>query len=896
MKLAFYFFIGCCLAGGFISAQSPVGGLYPQELVPGKYGEDYSLRAKMPCDPTDSLTFVSCASDGSSRADDDPSDGYPVEWEVSGITNLAYTTLQGPGVNVTIVNAANPNIQVFPTDANSVYTGLVNVGTDLTDCFNAGTWTIQVWDVTDNDGNGYPDPRTSAGDPTPINGCFVECTFTLNPICPPLNTAPATVTVENVGCTNQGSIELTNFDPNDFYCVGSDGSGAQINWTGDNGYTGTGTSISGLAPGTYTADIRDGYNCPASVSAVITTLPPVMASCGSPVSPSVFGAADGSVTIDITDGTGDYTISWTGPANGSRPGFDGPNLVDGLLAGNYTFTITDDVSGCSAMCSITIDDPPCVINFTVSESSTGDIIITMTDGTPNFMVNYIGPVSQANLGPFTGPIITLSVSQFVIGDYQFEVFEENRNSCVESVSHTIAGTDCSDLTLTGQASTNPNCAGTDNGSIALTVVGDDNPTITWMGPGVNGATTFTITDLGSGTYRYEILDDKSCFLEGDFTLTTPPALVFSCGGVDESQPALDDGKIGLNMSGGTPNYTLSYTAVDPDGNGLPPVTNLPVADMDTLRNLPAGTYSLSLTDANGCMLNCSVTIIETACSLAPTCSPTDATTVGGTGSVEFLFDGTADWTATVTGPQDSNFTATGNTYSIANLPQGNYSIAVVNTAGCTGSCFFTIGGPTCGIIVGTDQESPTCAGATDGAIYLDISGQGAGLQIDWDNDLFDGQDTVRGLGAGTYVINVSDATGCILAPINITLTQPDSVRVNLTEPAPIACGGDSTGTLAATVTVGVGPFTYDWSVDSLPDVATVGGLVAGTYALTLTDNDGCIGVANTIINEPPVFSMTCGAVAESSVAAADGKLGFTLVGGTPPYSFSLNGANAPRPS
>ncbi|MEM9259539.1 MAG: hypothetical protein AAGA62_07815, partial [Bacteroidota bacterium] len=500
----------------------------------------------------------------------------------------------------------------------------------------------------------------------------------------------ATATVTPIGCGGLGSIDLTNFTDDFLYCVEPNGNGTTISWAGPGGYTGSGVSISGLAAGTYTATITDFYSCPTMIEATVVALPPVTASCGSPVSPSIFGASDGSVTIDITAGTGDYTISWTGAANGSRSGFDGPNLIDNLPAGDYTFTITDDVSGCTEMCTITIDDPPCVIGFTVSESGAGDIIITMTDGTPNFIVNYIGPVSQANIGPFTGPTITLPGGQFDVGDYQFEVFEENRPDCVESVSYTIEGTDCSDLMLTGQTPTNPTCAGTDNGSIAITVAGDDNPRITWMGPGVNGATTFTITGLGPGTYRYEVLDDKSCFLEGEFTLTSPPALVFSCGGVDESQPALDDGKIGLNMSGGTPTYTLSYTTVDPGGNGLPPVNDLPVSNMDTLRNLPAGTYSLTLTDDSGCTATCSATIIQTACNLLPSCSPTDATVVGGNGSVEFLFDGTADWTATVTGPQDSTFTTSGNTYPIADLPQGNYTVSVVNTAGCTGSCSFTI--------------------------------------------------------------------------------------------------------------------------------------------------------------------------------------------------------------
>jgi hypothetical protein len=146
------------------------------------------------------------------------------------------------------------------------------------------------------------------------------------------------------------------------------------------------------------------------------------------------------------------------------------------------------------------------------------------------------------------------------------------------------------------------------------------------------------------------------------------------------------------------------------------------------------------------------------------------------------FDGNPDWTVMITGPQDSTFTTSNTSETINDLPIGTYVVEVFNSEGCIGSCFNMIEGPSCDLAFSATTEPPSCAGGDDGVISLDISGAAPGLVIDWDVDAYDGMDTVRNLSAGSYTVNLSDQTGCPVAPQTFTITDPDPMIISLSQP------------------------------------------------------------------------------------------------------------------
>jgi hypothetical protein len=594
---------------------------------------------KMLCDPaTSPITILSC--EGEPANPNGPAGGAPMTWTATGSNNFYYSRIYN-GLDTFQIVQAGTNNSVNTAGANGNYVGNLAIGIGTNTCLSPGTWTVQVWDVMDADGDLLPDRDGNGA----IIGCFTECTFLFQPSCLP-DTGPAfTATVMDIGCTVDGSISLSNFDLNRFYCTNINGSDLTYSWTGPGGFTANTTDISGLAPGSYTVVVEDFYGCTSTLTSTVGTIAPVAISCAAVAPPTTVGGSDGQAQIDILTGSGDYSITWSGPTSGSTPSaFDGPNLISTLSTGTYTFIVTDDVSGCTNMCTVTIDEPPCLIDFTVMLDADGNVVITILGGFADVFLDFVGPTNMTTIGPIGPGGITLPAINFIPGDYDFFLYESVRGPttpipCEAFRDLTVPPVDCSDLTFTLEDLQAPNCGGIDDGRIEISFTGNFFPVILWTGPGIDGDGGLIQDNLGPGTYSFEIFDSRDCSVDSTFTFMTPPALTMTCGAVGETLASRDDGMIGYEITGGMPNYRLSYTATDLAGNPLPPVNNLLTPNLDTLRNLQAGTYVLVITDDNGCTTTCTAMVTEPNCTLTANCAVTNPITAGGTGS----FDGHFRW-------------------------------------------------------------------------------------------------------------------------------------------------------------------------------------------------------------------------------------------------------------
>ncbi|MBC6994218.1 gliding motility-associated C-terminal domain-containing protein [Neolewinella lacunae] len=884
---------------------SPSSAQFPLELqrVTGKHGR--ASNAKMLCTDPNPFVIVSCEGELPNTGDNDPSDGAFMTWTATGSSNLYYSRIYNGPDTFQIVRAGT-NLSVYPASdpATNTYTATLAIGGGSSNaCLAPGTWTVQVWDVQDADGDLLPDRDANGA----IIGCFRICSFDFFPSCPPPNTTTFTANVVDIGCNGGGSISLNNYSINDLYCVSPIGAGASLMWTGPGGFTASTQNITGLMPGTYTVEVRDFYDCITQGTFTVNQLPPVSINCNLVNGPTVFGSNDGVVAVNIGSGTGNYTIAWSGPSSGSRAGIDGNNNIGGLLAGTYTFTVTDNTSGCTDNCMVTLPDPPCMVDFTVMQDALGDVVITPVSGMPPFRVSYTGPSFQDDIGPFGIGGITLPGGQFMVGEYVFTVYEVNRPDCDMFQFYTIEGPDCSDFTLVSNVASPITCGGANDGQIALAFTGGQNPVVSWTGPGVSGSTQATISNLGPGTYNFQIIDDRGCFLEGSHTLTAPPALQFSCAALNETCPAANDGRIGLNLAGGTGAYTLTYTAVDTDGNPLPPQSGLTVANGDTLRNLVPGQYNLQIRDANNCTQTCMASITAFTCppgggadQSITVDSVFDATVVNGTGEVVVDLAGTGPWTyriTSTTGGLDLSFTASSSPDTAINLPIDTYRLVLVLPAPAAGTpacCIvtppppvtFVVEGPVCDLSAVPTTTNPLCFGSSDGSISLAVTGASSGLTIDWSDDAFDGLSSASNLGAGTYTVIVSDDSACPVPPLTITLLDPPALEVQLTETSPINCFGETTGAIAATVLNAGGMLTYAWSVAAPTDTDTLRNLGAGTYGLTVTDANSCAANASLSLGQPAALELLCSATTETAAGAEDGTITLSIAGGGPTVTLS----------
>ncbi|WP_187271118.1 T9SS type B sorting domain-containing protein [Neolewinella aurantiaca] len=575
------------------------------------------------------------------------------------------------------------------------------------------------------------------------------------------------------------------------------------------------------------------------------------------------------------DGTG-TTINWTGP-NGFTA--TGP-MISGLTPGIYSAEIMD-LYGCTAYWDANITQLDNVAfacsDFTAPTTiggSDGTINIDILAGLGDYNLSWTGPVS-GNLNNINDGVTTLT--GLPAGTYVFTVFDLE-SMCTEDCTLIIPQPDCSDLAAEILEVINSDCDGNLNGGITLTFSGDHNPMLVWEGPGVDGSTEPELTGLGPGTYTYTVTDSRLCEVSGSVNIISEPSFTFNCGGVDETLPFLDDGKIGLELSGGTPDFLLSYVAVDQAGDSLPAVNDLIVASGDTIYDLPSGTYFFEITDQTGCSRTCVATIGEANCDIFPNCTPTNPVSIFGDGQVTLNFDSGPDWFVTISGPLDSMFVTTVPTVEITGLLAGDYTVSTYNTEGCTGSCVFSIVPPPCTLAATVDFDPPGCNDENNGSIRLDITGASPGLVVDWDVDAYDGRWVVNDLPAGTYRIHVSDRTDCPLDTIVVVLDNPEPFGVDLTLTEQINCFGDSTGGLAAIVSGGAYPLTYNWSVDSLPNDSLVGGLIAGNYSLEVTDANGCVANNNFVITQPPQLTLSCSATAETLASIMDGTVSVANAG------------------
>ncbi len=385
-------------------------------------------------------------------------------------------------------------------------------------------------------------------------------------------------------------------------------------------------------------------------------------------------------------------------------------------------------------------------------------------------------------------------------------------------------------------------------------------TYSWSG---GGGTNLSATGLSAGIYTVTVTDSHGCVATASATITqvasflgvTIPSVanvLCSVGGTATAAP-----------TGGTLPYTYSWSG----GGG----TNAAAS------NLSAGTYSLLTTDNNGCTATASATITQSVEALGASISPLNVSCYGGTGSATVTSSGgNAPYTYSWSGGAGTNLTA-------SNLSPGTYSITVTDNGGCTATSSTTITQPASplGITISTVQN----AACSPGAIIANMATGGVSpYTYAWipsgGNRL-----SATNLSAGVYSIIAVDNNGCT-AITSATITQTASVlSVTASATASIRCNGGNGGGCNATVSGGSSPFTYSWSNSAT--TASLSGLTAGTYTITVHDINGCLATAYVGIGQPAAISANT--IVSTNITCnggANGQAKVGVTGGYSPYTYS----------
>jgi hypothetical protein len=404
---------------------------------------------------------------------------------------------------------------------------------------------------------------------------------------------------------------------------------------------------------------------------------------------------------------------------------------------------------------------------------------------------------------------------------------------------------CSNFSLT-PSSTPTICTASTGSASVTTVNGESTFTYAWSGGG-SGA---TISNKAAGNYTVTVTDANSCVATAAVTVSstntavaiTPSATTTACGS--------NTGTATATPTSGSMPYDYLW------GGGQ---------TSQTISNLGAGSYNVTVTDANGCSGTASASV-TTPNGPSATAAVTNVACFGGS---------TGNITVTVTGGS-SPYTYVWNTTPTPNaVPAGTYIVTVTDANSCQFILTTTVTEPAL-LSATTNVTNVACFGGSTGAIVVNVSGGTAAYMYTW-SDGGNGSN----LAADSYTVTITDANSCV-ATATAVVTEPTAITTS-TNVTHVACFGGSTGEIDVTVTGGTLPYTFLWS-----DLGNGEDLSAGPYTVTITDANACVTTATATISEPPVLAVSVTGTNATSSSATDGTATTVTTGGTNPYGYMWN--------
>ncbi|MFM7015046.1 MAG: beta strand repeat-containing protein, partial [Bacteroidota bacterium] len=544
----------------------------------------------------------------------------------------------------------------------------------------------------------------------------------------------------------------------------------------------------------------------------------------------------GSIKITVTNAVGSYSILWSTGATTAT--------ITGLQAGTYTVTITDTLGSVSKSYTVTQPSPYVLTTSGVDvkcyDGTDGNANVNVTGNTPPY--SYVWSNGQT----------TAAIYNLTAGTYSVTVTDSK--GC-QSNSSSISISQPSLMVVTNNQ-TNVSCNGGNNGSASLNVTGGTSPySILWS----TGETTTSISNLYAAQYEFNVTDANGCNGSGSndmITITQPSALTVpnrtinnvSCNGGS-------NGSIAVSIGGGVSPYSYLWS------------NN---ATTSTISNLSAGTYDLTVTDNNNCVLNRSYTITEPTMLNLNINSSNVLCYGGNTGSASGIATGG-------TTPYSYVWSTGAITSSLNNLVIGTYTLTATDANGCSAASSATITQPLA-LSATTSSIKVSCYGGNDGTATVAVTGGTTPYSYLWSNGST--SSTTTG-AAGTYTVTVTDANGCKITRSRC-ISQPTAINLTISK-TNVSCNGGSNGTATANPTGGTAPFNYLWSNGATTKINS--GLAAGTYTVTVTDAKGCVKSCATTITQPTALTSTLTVTNVSCYGGNNGSIITATNGGTTPYAY-----------
>ncbi len=674
--------------------------------------------------------------------------------------------------------------------------------------------------------------------------------------------------------------------------------------------------------GIYTVTVTDSDGCTAEGSIELELSPEGIWLMTSSTDATCASSNDGTGYVGIMTGVAPFTVIWSDGQEGTS--------IDGLAPGTYYVTVTD-VNGCTNIDSVSIDAGPGNIDLqlnasfeTCEGSCDGNVSVNASGGLEPYTYEWNNGETFVVVDSACAGIYTVTVTDatgcFAVGSIELELSPEG-------VWIMLSGTDVT-------------CNGGNDGTAHADVSNGTPPyTIQWS----NSQTGEDIVDLTAGVYTVTATDANGCSNTEQITINEPPAIDITVEHIEDADCGVSNGSINIGVIGGNPGYTYEWS------------NNAMTQDIE---NLPAGDYSVTVTDANGCTAVAGpITVGEEDCCIEPPVIASvviiEATCNNDDGSVIIEMVGNNN---------DFSYTWTPNVSSsnvAANIPAGEYTVVISSLIDPTCPAItevFTVGNSdfpdvtvvastpaTCGVANGSVEMSEPgfeylwCNGATgynptnlpagvcvvqitdpvtnctdfqtvvigeidlldltviiddnpdcglaNGTVTIGVSGGNGVYTFAWSNGAT--TQTVDNLAAGLYSVTVTDidSPDCEAVETFVLTDDVPGAMIVVTEPVSTNCAGSGDATVVFDITYDPGfanPPTVE-ILDANGNPQTNGSLSAGDYCIVVSDANGCIAAQNCFeVTEPAQLDMD---IAINDECPSPGISVVEIIGGNGGYTF-----------
>ncbi len=565
------------------------------------------------------------------------------------------------------------------------------------------------------------------------------------------------------------------------------------------------------------------------------------------------GGTDGSITLSSSGGAPGYSYSINGGVS-----WQSSSTFSSLNAGSYTLQVRD-ANSCSNSTATTITEPSVIIISigTIQNascgSSDGSIQSSASGGTGTLSFQWKNSSNQivstsANLANAPGGVYTLTVT--------------DQSSCSKTTTASISNPNGPVFSIVNATSTS--CSSSADGQASVSITSGQTPlTVNWG----DGETGNSAIHLSGGNNTVTVTDGNNCSTSQNFTIASPTMIsLSSVQATSPTCPSGNDGSIQVTASGGSTSYTYSW-----NGN----------TGSNTLSGLSAGSYSLTVKDANNCTLTQAISVVDVAAiainivnQINPTCSfSSDGSLIvqatGGNGSFNYLWNGGS------TGQQ------------LSSIASGSYTVTATDNKNCSQQKTISVIAPTA-VSASMTATAVSCHNGSDGAISVSASGGTGAFVSSKDNgSTWQSQNSFAGLSASSYTILTQAQNGCSTTSTT-SVTEPSAITINVAKTDPTC--GLANGSAQAAVSGGTGTYSYQWQ-NSLNQAfgssAALQNALSDTYILTATDANLCTANSNVVLAAYPSAQFSVANIGSTICSySADGSATLQVTSVQSPYSIS----------